>query len=65
MSWCKCQVCHALINSDFDPACFVETGNMRRLHIEMIMCERCRDEYEERLEAERDAASRGELSKEA
>lgn len=58
MSWCKCQVCHALIDSDFDPDCHVEISNMRRLTIEMILCRPCRDQAEARHEAERDAESR-------
>lgn len=43
MSICVCEDCDAYIDSDFDCDCFVEIGNMRRLHKEIILCERCRD----------------------
>jgi hypothetical protein len=50
MSMCVCQDCDAYIDSDFDPDCFVEVGNMRRLHQTKILCERCREERQEDLE---------------
>lgn len=59
MSWCKCSSCRALIDSDADPDCFVEIGNQRRLVIEMILCASCREEFEKRMESERDSESRG------
>ena len=42
--------CDALFDSDDDPDCFVEVGNMRRLHKTEIVCEWCRelDEEDER-----------------
>jgi len=40
-----CEYCAFFIDSDDDPDCFVEVGNMRRLHQTKIMCERYRDEY--------------------
>ena len=47
MSMCICSECSRLIDSDDDPDCFVEVGNMRRLHGTKIYCERCREELEE------------------
>ena len=47
MSMVICEKCDRLIDSDDDPDCFVETGNMRRLHQTVVMCEPCRD-YDER-----------------
>jgi uncharacterized protein with PIN domain len=53
MSMVICEDCDAPINSDDDPGCFVETGNMRRLHEETVLCENCRerrwDRQQERL----------------
>jgi len=46
MSMVICSRCDALIDSDDDPECFVEVGNMRRLNQTVVMCENCRD-YEE------------------
>jgi ribosomal protein L37E len=43
MSMVICERCDAPIDSDADPGCFVETGNMRRLHETTIMCESCRE----------------------
>lgn len=43
MSMVICERCDAGIDSDNDPDCFVETGNMRRLHDTTIMCEPCRE----------------------
>ena len=45
MSIVVCEKCDAYIDSDFDPDCFVEVGNMRRLYKTEVMCERCRDKY--------------------
>ena len=45
MSMVICEDCDALIDSDDDPDCFVEIGNMRRLHATKVMCEYCRDKY--------------------
>ena len=56
MSIIVCEGCDAYIDSDFDADCFVEVGNMRRLHQTKVMCERCRDEYFALKEAEQDAA---------
>lgn len=51
MSWCTCDRCSAYIDSDEDPDCFVEVGNMRRLHKTVILCAGCRDERERQEEA--------------
>ena len=51
MSMVICADCDSLIDSDDDPECFVEIGNMRRLHQTIILCENCRgrrDGYEMR-----------------
>lgn len=50
MSMCRCDGCDRLIDSDDDPDCFVEVGNMRRLHKEIILCEPCREKHYEREE---------------
>lgn len=50
MSMCSCSKCGDLIDSDDDPDCFVEVGNMRRLHRTIILCVRCREQYYEDLE---------------
>lgn len=43
MSMCLCEDCGAFIDSDDDPDCFVEVGNMRRMTWTKIYCESCRD----------------------
>ena len=43
MSIIVCEKCDAYIDSDFDADCFVEIGNMRRLHKEACVCEPCRE----------------------
>lgn len=43
MSMMICEDCDRAIDSDDDPECFVEVGNMRRLHAEIILCENCRE----------------------
>ena len=53
MSVVICEKCDAQIDSDFDCDCFVEVGNMRRLHKTIVLCENCRD-YEEYLRYEHD-----------
>jgi len=45
MSMIACHDCGRLIDSDLDPDCFVEIGNMRRLHKEVVWCESCREEH--------------------
>ena len=50
MSMCVCQRCDAYIDSDFDPDCFVEVGNMRKLNQTIVLCEKCREEREKDLE---------------
>ena len=41
-----CKECDRIINSDADPDCFVEVGNMRRMHKEIILCKPCREKRE-------------------
>ena len=50
MSIVVCSGCDAYIDSDFDCDCFVEVGNMRRLHHTIVLCERCREEHESQEE---------------
>lgn len=40
------------MNGIFDCDCFVEVGNMRRLHQTKVLCERCRERREDELNAE-------------
>lgn len=54
MSVIRCEACDAIFDSDEDPDCFVEVGNMRRLHKTLILCEHCRDERD--IEQERQAS---------
>lgn len=57
MSMCTCEECGRFINSDDDPECFVEIGNMRRLHKTIILCESCRNERWEELERQEGMAA--------
>ena len=50
MSMCVCQQCDAYIDSDDDPDCFVEVGNMRKLNQTIVLCEICREKREQDLE---------------
>lgn len=52
MSLICCKSCDRVIDSDADPDCFVETGNMRRLHKETVLCEPCREERSKQEEIE-------------
>jgi len=53
MSMICCEACDRLIDSDIDTDCFVEVGNMKRLHKEVVWCEWCREE--KMTEEERDS----------
>jgi len=53
MSMICCEACDRLIDSDMDVDCFVEVGNMKRLHKEVVWCEWCREE--KMTEEERDS----------
>lgn len=46
MSMDRCSGCDRPIDTDDDPECYVEVGNMRRLHKTICLCEFCRDERE-------------------
>ena len=50
MSMVRCDNCDLIFDSDADPDCFVEVGNMRRLHQTKIMCPPCREDYENEQE---------------
>lgn len=47
MSMTTCHDCGAYIDTDDDPGCYVEIGNMKRLHKEVPICEPCREERQE------------------
>lgn len=49
MSCVRCESCSTIIDSDFDLECFVEVGNMRRLHQTMVLCEHCRGRREDEI----------------
>jgi len=46
MSMIRCEECDEIFDSDEDPECFVEVGNMRRLHQTKVICEYCRDDMD-------------------
>lgn len=50
MSIIMCERCNHRIDSDYDAECFVEIGNMRRLHQTIVLCEACRDKMAEEEE---------------
>ena len=50
MSMCICQDCDRMIDSDDDPDCFVEVGNMRRMTFTEIVCEACREKRNDFLD---------------
>jgi predicted metal-binding protein len=52
MSIERCQACDAQIDTDFDDGCYIEVGNMRRHHSEIILCKACRQDRDE-IEEER------------
>lgn len=64
VSMCVCKNCTKYIDSDDDPDCFVEVGNMRRYHETIILCERCREERLEKEEADASQRSRAESQSE-
>lgn len=58
MSICTCSNCARYIDSDDDPECFVEVGNMRRYHETIILCETCREERDDEREWQESQADR-------
>ena len=42
----RCDECDRMFDSDDDPDCFVEAGNMRRMTKDAVICEGCRDTME-------------------
>lgn len=56
MSMVICEHCDAPIDSDEDPYCFVEVGNMRRQIFTEIICENCRERMGEAYEADMNRA---------
>ena len=65
MSMVLCEDCGRLFDSDHDPDCFIETGNMRRLTLTEIVCEPCRWDREDAMERESELASKAEAEAEA
>ncbi len=59
MSMVNCSECDKYIDSDFDCDCFVEVGNMRRMHKTIVLCEVCRDARNDRLEWEQSQEPKG------
>lgn len=57
MSMVICSDCDAPVDSDNDPDCFVEIGNMRRQTQTIALCENCRGRREDQLEYEMSIAS--------
>lgn len=43
----RCDNCKQIFDSDEDPDCFVEVGNMRRLTETKVYCVQCRDRLHE------------------
>lgn len=52
MSTVVCYDCTMPFDSDDDPNCFVEVGNMKRQHSTIVLCEACRDRRLEQAEAD-------------
>jgi hypothetical protein len=52
-----CKDCGRLFDSDADPDCFVEVGNMRSMNWTETVCRSCRDAREERAEHEADQSN--------
>lgn len=50
MSMVHCDGCESYIDSDEDPDCFVEVGNMKRLHKEVVWCGSCREKHVDEAE---------------
>lgn len=61
MSMCICERCDRMIDSDQDPDCFVEVGNMRRMHSTITLCEWCREDRERALEQDAQQQAYAEL----
>lgn len=53
MSMDRCHDCGRAVDTDDDPGCYIEIGNQRRLHMEVCVCEFCREGRE--IDAEIDA----------
>ena len=57
MSMDRCYDCQQIFDTDDDPECWVEIGNMRRMHQTIVLCENCRGRREDQLEYEMSIAS--------
>ena len=64
MSMINCGNCGRAIDSDDDPECFIEVGNMRSQHKTIVRCEPCREEDEADRIAAEEAADRAEAEHE-
>lgn len=65
MSIDVCKDCDRYIDTDDDPDCYVEIGDMKRLHKTICLCERCRERREQEQDAQDAAAGRCEAEAEA
>lgn len=50
MCMIRCDRCNAVCDSDADPDCFVEVGNMRAQTRDEVWCECCREAAIDELE---------------
>lgn len=57
MSMALCKDCGCLIDTDDDPECFVEVGNMRCMNWTEIVCEPCRERRIDENDAQEAAAA--------
>ena len=60
MSWMKCHDCEHLVDTDADPDCWIEIGNMRRMTEDVAVCLSCRDAREMEDDRREDEASMAE-----
>ena len=57
MSMAMCKDCDRIFDTDDDPDCFIEVGNMRRYTEIIMVCEPCREKRLEKKEADAAQAS--------
>ena len=58
MSMIFCHDCDRIFDTDDDPDCWIEVGNMRRMTWEVPVCEPCRQIRLDEIERLADAESR-------
>ena len=64
MSIDTCAHCDRWIDADDDPDCYVEIGNMKRLHKTICLCEPCRDRRQQEIDAQEEEAARAQTEAE-